>query len=60
MLDRPNPLGGEVVEGNLRARQASSRSWAPSALPVRHGLTLGEIVRLEGSGAAGTGAGPAA
>ena len=30
VLDRPNPLGGEVVEGNLPASRASSPSSAPS------------------------------
>jgi len=46
VLDRPNPLGGEVVEGNLR--QPGYESFVGAfAHPVRHGLTLGEIVRLE-------------
>jgi uncharacterized protein YbbC (DUF1343 family) len=59
VLDRPNPLGGEVVEGNLR--RAGFESFVGAfAHPVRHGLTLGEIVRLEiarGSGGAGDVAG---
>jgi uncharacterized protein YbbC (DUF1343 family) len=46
VLDRPNPLGGEVVEGNLPAPGLTSFVSAFS-LPVRHGLTLGELVRLE-------------
>lgn len=46
VLDRPNPLGGEVVEGNRRQRGFESFVGA-FAHPVRHGLTLGEIVRLE-------------
>jgi uncharacterized protein YbbC (DUF1343 family) len=46
VLDRPNPLGGDVVEGNLR--QPGFESFVGAfAHPVRHGLTLGEIVRLE-------------
>jgi uncharacterized protein YbbC (DUF1343 family) len=46
LLDRPNPLGGEVVEGNLP--QAGFESFVGAfRLPVRHGLTLGELVRLE-------------
>lgn len=46
VLDRPNPLGGERVEGNLR--RAGFESFVGAfALPVRHGLTLGELVRLE-------------
>ena len=46
VLDRPNPLGGEVIEGNLPEPGCESFVGA-FALPVRHGLTLGEIVRLE-------------
>ncbi len=46
ILDRPNPLGGVRVEGNLRAESLESFVGA-LRLPVRHGLTLGELVRLE-------------
>lgn len=46
VLDRPNPLGGEVVEGNLPQPGFASFVGA-FRLPVRHGLTLGELVRLE-------------
>ncbi len=46
ILDRPNPLGGEVIEGNLPDPGFASFVGA-FRLPVRHGLTLGEIVRLE-------------
>jgi uncharacterized protein YbbC (DUF1343 family) len=46
VLDRPNPLGGEVVEGNLPSPGFESFVGA-FRLPVRHGLTLGEIARLE-------------
>jgi uncharacterized protein YbbC (DUF1343 family) len=46
VLDRPNPLGGEVVEGNLL--QPGYESFVGAfRLPVRHGLTLGELFRLE-------------
>ncbi|RKX60968.1 MAG: DUF1343 domain-containing protein [Thermodesulfobacteriota bacterium] len=42
VLDRPNPLGGEVIEGNLLARDC--RSFVGLApLPMRHGMTIGEI-----------------
>ena len=42
VLDRPNPLGGEVVEGNLpEARLLSFVGLYP--VPVRHGMTPGEI-----------------
>jgi uncharacterized protein YbbC (DUF1343 family) len=46
VLDRPNPLGGAAIEGNLPAPGYESFVGA-FRLPVRHGLTLGELVRLE-------------
>jgi uncharacterized protein YbbC (DUF1343 family) len=46
VLDRPNPLGGERIEGNLLASGYESFVGA-FRLPVRHGLTLGELFRLE-------------
>ncbi len=46
VLDRPNPLGGEVVEGDL-PRPGYESFVSAFRLPVRHGLTLGELVRLE-------------
>ncbi len=45
ILDRPNPLGGEVVAGpGLNARMASFVGRYP--VPVQHGLTLGEMGQL--------------
>jgi uncharacterized protein YbbC (DUF1343 family) len=42
VLDRPNPLGGLVMEGNLPdPRFASFVGLHP--LPVRHGMTIGEL-----------------
>lgn len=46
ILDRPNPLGGVVVEGNLR-RPGYESFVGAFAHPVRHGLTLGELVRQQ-------------
>ena len=46
ILDRPNPLGGMAVEGNLPAPGFDSFVGA-FRLPVRHGLTLGELMLLE-------------
>lgn len=44
VLDRPNPLGGEILEGPvLDMNFASFVGLYP--LPVRHGLTIGEIAR---------------
>jgi len=45
VLDRPNPLGGCVVEGPVL--DAGRESFvAYHALPIRHGLTIGELARL--------------
>jgi uncharacterized protein YbbC (DUF1343 family) len=46
VLDRPNPLGGELVEGNLPEPGLESFVGA-FPHPVCHGLTLGELVLLE-------------
>ncbi len=43
LLDRPNPLGREV-EG-LLLRQGWESFVGAGALPMRHGLTLGELAR---------------
>jgi uncharacterized protein YbbC (DUF1343 family) len=45
VLDRPNPAGGGVVGGPmLRTEFASFVGRAP--IPMRHGLTMGELARL--------------
>ncbi len=45
VLDRPNPLGGGTVEGNVL--QAGLTSFVGVwKLPMRHGLTLGELAGL--------------
>ena len=44
ILDRPNPLGGSFVQGSVSDANADSYvDVAP--IPVRHGLTLGELAR---------------
>ncbi len=45
ILDRPNPLGGVVVEGNLLQSELYS-FVGPYRLPMRHGLTMGEMAGL--------------
>jgi uncharacterized protein YbbC (DUF1343 family) len=45
ILDRPNPLGGDVVEGNLLQPDLFS-FVGPYRLPMRHGLTMGEMARM--------------
>ncbi len=44
VLDRPNPLGGEAVEGNLPEQKLLSFVGL-YPVPVRHGMTPGEIAR---------------
>jgi uncharacterized protein YbbC (DUF1343 family) len=42
VLDRPNPIGGAAVEGNLL--KDSCRSFVGmAAIPMRHGLTVAEL-----------------
>jgi uncharacterized protein YbbC (DUF1343 family) len=45
VLDRPNPIGGEIVEGNcLLPEFISFVGHYP--IPMRHGLTIGELALL--------------
>jgi uncharacterized protein YbbC (DUF1343 family) len=48
ILDRPIPVGGMAVQGNVRARLADPDSNLVSFLPVamRHGMTLGELANM--------------
>ena len=45
LLDRPNPLGGEIVEGNLLNQELYS-FVGPYKIPMRHGMTMGELARM--------------
>jgi len=44
VLDRPNPLGGELTEGNI-ADPAFASFVGLYPLAVRHGMTIGELAR---------------
>jgi uncharacterized protein YbbC (DUF1343 family) len=44
ILDRPNPIGG-VVQGNV-LDPAFTSTIGRLAVPMRHGMTLGELARL--------------
>ena len=45
VLDRPNPMGGEIVEGPvLDADKTNFVGYFP--MPVRYGLTIGELAQL--------------
>jgi uncharacterized protein YbbC (DUF1343 family) len=45
VLDRPNPLGGDVMEGNLLIPELYS-FVGPWKIPMRHGMTMGELALL--------------
>jgi uncharacterized protein YbbC (DUF1343 family) len=45
VLDRPDPVGGEIVEGPLLDEDKTSFT-AYFRLPVRYGLTIGELAQL--------------
>lgn len=45
VLDRPNPLGGEIIEG--AAQRPGYRSFVGLYdVPVRHGMTIGELATM--------------
>jgi uncharacterized protein YbbC (DUF1343 family)/CubicO group peptidase (beta-lactamase class C family) len=45
VLDRPNPIGGEIIEGPLL--DAGRESFVGyHTIPVRHGMTVGELARM--------------
>lgn len=45
VFDRPNPLGGEVVEGNL-IRDGFTSFVGLHPIPYRYGLTIGEVANF--------------
>ncbi|MGE4403620.1 MAG: exo-beta-N-acetylmuramidase NamZ domain-containing protein [Desulfobulbus sp.] len=45
ILDRPNPIGGHIAEGNILRKDCSS-FVGMHTLPMRHGLTVGELALL--------------
>jgi uncharacterized protein YbbC (DUF1343 family) len=49
ILDRPNPIGGYDVEGNI-VEPAFQSFVGRYSLPMRHGLTMGELARWIVSG----------
>jgi uncharacterized protein YbbC (DUF1343 family)/CubicO group peptidase (beta-lactamase class C family) len=49
VLDRPNPIGADIVQGpGLDADLKSFTAYFP--LPVRHGMTIAELAQLFNSG----------
>ena len=45
VLDRPNPIGGEHIEGNLLNSDFSS-FVGMFPIPMRHGMTIGELALM--------------
>jgi uncharacterized protein YbbC (DUF1343 family) len=45
VADRPNPIGGLLVQGNVLDPQFAS-FVGPYPVPMRHGMTAGELARL--------------
>ena len=46
VLDRPNPVNGWQIEGPSLDKDAASFVGYFPAMPIRHGMTLGEMARL--------------
>jgi uncharacterized protein YbbC (DUF1343 family) len=42
ILDRPNPVGGTIIEGNILEEEFTSFVGL-HPIPMRHGLTMGEV-----------------
>ena len=45
VLDRPNPIGGHIVEGNI-LEEAHESFVGIHPIPIRHGMTTGELARM--------------
>ena len=46
VLDRPNPVAGNRVEGPMLDAANTSFVGYQAGMPVRHGMTMGELARL--------------
>ncbi len=46
LLDRPNLLGGDVIEGKTLDPKLAGTFTAYHTVPTRHGMTLGELARM--------------
>jgi len=54
VLDRPNPIGGRMIEGN-GIRPGYESFVGLHSIPMRHGLTIGELMSLVGARLAAAG-----
>jgi uncharacterized protein YbbC (DUF1343 family)/CubicO group peptidase (beta-lactamase class C family) len=46
VLDRPNPLGGLLMEGPILDPKLSGQFTAYHTIPITHGMTVGELARM--------------
>jgi uncharacterized protein YbbC (DUF1343 family) len=46
VLDRPNPINGWQIEGSALDTDLASYVGYLPAMPIRHGMTMGELARL--------------
>jgi len=46
VLDRPNPIGGWQIEGPALDKESMGFTGYFPAMPIRHGVTLGELAKL--------------
>lgn len=46
VLDRPNPLGGLLVEGPLLDPALAGQFTAYHTMPISHGMTVGELAQM--------------
>ena len=46
VVDRPNPVGGNIVEGNLVEEKYLNTLLTGAGYPLRHGMTVGEIALM--------------
>lgn len=46
VLDRPNPIGGAVMEGTILEYPKFSSFIGHYPIPLRHGMTVGELAQL--------------
>jgi len=46
VLDRPNPIGGILVEGPILDPEKYASFVGMFEIPIRHGMTIGELARL--------------
>jgi uncharacterized protein YbbC (DUF1343 family) len=46
VLDRPDPIGGWLIEGPALDKESMGFTGYFPAMPIRHGVTLGELAKL--------------